>query len=88
MFGKIEIVGYSKDNRYASFNIRLKKSLKFKYIAYGIYDFVLERTRYNFTLKGMSYGEEIVREILSTNDWDINLKRDTKIYFVFKSFKY
>lgn len=89
MYGKIKIVGYSKDNRYASFEIVIKERTKFKHIAYGIYDFVKERTRYNFT-RGIPYGEEIIKEILSTNDWDINLKCENKyhLYHVFKSFIY
>lgn len=73
IFGKIHVLGYSKDGRFARFNLMVHKPKSFC-IAIGFYNFDLGVTYIKATARyGRKYGEkyiEISKQILKSNDWD------------------
>lgn len=84
MSGKIIVKGYSKNNRYIGFIIVLFKSIK-ETIAYGVYDCLQEKTIIRKTKKSSNYTnwKELVNKILSSNDWDINIKYGNPVKFYY-----
>lgn len=79
VYGSIQILGYSHDNRFASFQLYMHKPVK-GVVAIGVYNFDQELTLIKKVRRSLGkdldpYWIEIANKILSTNDWDINVKR-------------
>lgn len=80
VYGSIQILGYSKDNKFASFNLYIHKPIK-GVVAIGVYNFEREVTiikESKIQKEYTKYAEDIIKKILSTNDWDINVRRIRK----------
>lgn len=87
IYGKIGINGYSKNNRFAAFILIMHKPYR-SCVAFGVYDFEKNITFISKTRDGKKilneYWVQIIKEILSTNDWNFDIRKmsysDFKLY--------
>lgn len=76
VYGVIQITGYSHDNKFASFQLYMRRPSKLT-IAFGIYNFERGVTFIRKTKLKWEFGVcwlDISKKILATNDWDDNVR--------------
>lgn len=81
VYGTIQINGYSLDNKFASFQLYMYKPCKCV-VALGVYNIEQEvtfvRKPARMRKEYSPYWMDLAKKILSSNDWDLNVRKVCK----------